>query len=46
MVHAAFSYDHKGPIHIFTPEIAQEKKAAEQEIAKMNQENEEAFKTT
>jgi transposase len=44
MVHAAFSYDYKGPIHIFMPETAQAKKLAEREITIMNQENEAAFK--
>lgn len=31
MVHAAFFYDHKGPIHIFMPESAHDKKNAERE---------------
>jgi transposase len=37
MVWGAFSYDKKGPLHIWAPETAQDKKRAEQEITLLNQ---------
>jgi hypothetical protein len=37
MVWGAFSYDKKGPLHIWAPETAQDKKHAEQEITLLNQ---------
>ena len=36
MFWGSFSYDKKGPCHIWKPETAQEKKAAEAELAEMN----------
>jgi transposase len=38
MVWACFSYDKKGPIHIWEPETSQQKKQAEIEIEALNQE--------
>jgi transposase len=37
MVWGCFTYDKKGPLHIFTPETAQQKKLAEQQIALLNE---------
>jgi hypothetical protein len=37
MVWGAFSYDKKGPFHIWAPGTAQDKKRAEQEITLLNQ---------
>jgi hypothetical protein len=37
MVWACFSYEKKGPIHIWEPETAQQKKQAEIEIKALNQ---------
>ena len=36
MFWGAFSYDKKGPCHIWTPKTAQEKRAAEAELEEMN----------
>lgn len=38
MFWAAFSYDKKGPCHCWAPETAKEKKAAAEEVEKMNEE--------
>jgi len=38
MFWGCFSYDKKGPCHSWAPETAQQKKAAEEEIAKLNEE--------
>ena len=38
MVWACFSYDKKGPIHIWSPETAQQKREATKKIEKLNQE--------
>ena len=36
MFWGSFSYDKKGPCHIWRPETTQEKKTAEKELAEMN----------
>ena len=36
MFWGSFSYDKKGPCHIWKPETAQEKKIADAELAEMN----------
>ena len=42
MFWGSFSYDKKGPCHIWLPESAQDKKIAEKELALINQRNEAA----
>ena len=44
MVWAGFSYDKKGPIHIWSPETAQQKQQATKEIEKLNRELEPIYK--
>ena len=44
MFWGAFSYDKKGPCHIWRPETAQEKKTAEKELAEMNTAREPEFR--
>jgi transposase len=44
MVWGCFSYDKKGPIHIFEPETSQQKKQAEQEIELLNKQLEPQYR--
>ncbi|OJJ88929.1 uncharacterized protein ASPGLDRAFT_1500383 [Aspergillus glaucus CBS 516.65] len=44
MVWASFSCDKKGPIHIWSPETAQQKRQATKEIEKLNRELEPIYK--
>jgi transposase len=44
MFWGCFSYDKKGPCHIWKPETAQERKAAQKQIDKLNKELEPALK--
>jgi hypothetical protein len=44
MVWGCFSYDMKGPLHIFKPETSQQKKQAEQEIELLNEQLEPQYR--